>query len=106
MLADPLSRRSSLQPASELRLPVAGSRGATNSEGNVLRSSPRKHTQVIDTADGLREFVLEHAVIADFALSGPGRAIGTETSGFAIRRATSTRSQRCVATSPSRRSRS
>ena len=36
--------------------------------GNVVVSSPPKQTQSFDTADGEKEFVLEHAIVADFAL--------------------------------------
>jgi len=36
--------------------------------GNVVVSSTPKQTQVFDTAQGPREFVLEHAIVADFAL--------------------------------------
>jgi 3-oxoacid CoA-transferase subunit A len=36
--------------------------------GNVEIASPPKDTQVFDTAEGPREFLLEHAIIADFAL--------------------------------------
>lgn len=37
-------------------------------EGNVAVSSPAKQTQVFATADGEKEFVLEHAIVADFGL--------------------------------------
>ncbi|MDF1603584.1 CoA transferase subunit A [Nocardioides sp. YIM 152315] len=36
--------------------------------GNVVVSSPAKQTQVFDTAEGPKEFVLEHAIVADFGL--------------------------------------
>ena len=36
--------------------------------GNVLVSSPAKQTQVFETADGPKEFVLERAIVADFGL--------------------------------------
>jgi 3-oxoacid CoA-transferase subunit A len=39
-----------------------------DSEGNVVVSSPPKQTQVFDTPDGERPFVLERAIIADVAL--------------------------------------
>jgi len=39
-----------------------------DSEGNVVVSSPPKQTQVFDTPDGERQFVLERAIIADVAL--------------------------------------
>jgi 3-oxoacid CoA-transferase subunit A len=39
-----------------------------DAEGQVVVASPPKQTQVFDTAEGPREFVLEHAVIADFGL--------------------------------------
>jgi 3-oxoacid CoA-transferase subunit A len=39
-----------------------------DSAGNVVVSSPAKQTQVFETAEGPREFVLEHAIVADFAL--------------------------------------
>ena len=36
--------------------------------GNVVVSSPPKQTQTFETADGPREFVLEHAIVADVGL--------------------------------------
>ena len=36
--------------------------------GNVTVSSPPKQTQVFATAEGEKEFVLEHAIVADFGL--------------------------------------
>ena len=36
--------------------------------GNVVVSSPAKQTQVFETADGPKEFVLEQAIVADFGL--------------------------------------
>jgi len=39
-----------------------------DSAGDVVVSSPAKQTQVFETADGPREFVLEHAIVADFGL--------------------------------------
>ncbi|MEP6664984.1 MAG: CoA transferase subunit A [Nocardioidaceae bacterium] len=36
--------------------------------GNVVASSPEKETREFDTADGARHFVLERAIITDFAL--------------------------------------
>src|ERR687889_1039584 len=36
--------------------------------GNVVVSSPPKQTQVFETAEGPKEFVLEHAIVADFGL--------------------------------------
>jgi 3-oxoacid CoA-transferase subunit A len=36
--------------------------------GNVVVSSPPKQTQVFSTAEGEKEFVLEHAIVADFGL--------------------------------------
>ena len=39
-----------------------------DSEGNVVKSSPPKQTQVFETAEGPREFVLEHAIVADYGL--------------------------------------
>ncbi|MCW2852658.1 MAG: 3-oxoacid CoA-transferase, subunit [Nocardioides sp.] len=36
--------------------------------GNVVLSSPPKQTQTFETAEGPREFVLEHAIVADFGL--------------------------------------
>ncbi len=39
-----------------------------DSAGNVTVSSPPKQTQVFETADGPHEFVLEHAIVADFGL--------------------------------------
>ncbi|MGH3414624.1 MAG: CoA transferase subunit A [Marmoricola sp.] len=37
-------------------------------DGNVVVSSPAKETRVFETAEGSREFVLEHAIVADFGL--------------------------------------
>src|SRR6476620_5282822 len=39
-----------------------------DAEGNVVVSSPPKQTQVFETAEGPKEFVLEHAIVADYAL--------------------------------------
>ncbi|WP_296607230.1 CoA transferase subunit A [Nocardioides sp.] len=39
-----------------------------DAEGNVVKSSPPKQTQAFETADGPKEFVLEHAIVADFGL--------------------------------------
>jgi 3-oxoacid CoA-transferase subunit A len=39
-----------------------------DSAGNVVVSSPAKQTQVFETAEGPKEFVLEHAIVADFGL--------------------------------------
>jgi 3-oxoacid CoA-transferase subunit A len=39
-----------------------------DAEGNVVVSSPPKQTQVFQTAEGQKEFVLEHAIVADFGL--------------------------------------
>ncbi len=36
--------------------------------GNVVVASPPKQTQVFETAEGPREFLLEHAIVADFGL--------------------------------------
>jgi len=36
--------------------------------GNVVVASPPKQTQTFETAEGPREFVLEHAIVADFGL--------------------------------------
>ena len=36
--------------------------------GNVVVSSPAKQTQVFETAEGPKEFVLEHAIVSDFGL--------------------------------------
>lgn len=36
--------------------------------GNVVVSSPAKQTQVFETPEGPKEFVLEHAIVADFGL--------------------------------------
>ena len=36
--------------------------------GNVVVSSPPKQTQTFDTTEGAKEFVLEHAIVADFGL--------------------------------------
>jgi 3-oxoacid CoA-transferase subunit A len=37
-------------------------------DGNVAVASPPKQTQTFETAEGPREFVLEHAIVADFGL--------------------------------------
>ena len=37
-------------------------------DGNVVVSSPAKQTQTFETAEGPKEFVLEHAIVADFGL--------------------------------------
>jgi 3-oxoacid CoA-transferase subunit A len=37
-------------------------------DGDVVVASPAKRTDVFDTADGKREFVLERAIISDFSL--------------------------------------
>jgi 3-oxoacid CoA-transferase subunit A len=39
-----------------------------DAEGTVVTSSPPKQTQVFETAEGPKEFVLEHAIVADFGL--------------------------------------
>ncbi|MCD6640400.1 MAG: CoA transferase subunit A [Nocardioides sp.] len=39
-----------------------------DSEGNVEIASPPKETKVFETHEGPKEFVLEHAIVADFAL--------------------------------------
>lgn len=39
-----------------------------DASGNVVVSSPAKQTQVFETADGSREFLLERAIVADFGL--------------------------------------
>ena len=39
-----------------------------DADGNVVVSSPAKQTQVFETAEGPKEFVLEHAIVADFGL--------------------------------------
>ena len=39
-----------------------------DSTGNVAISSPPKQTQVFQTTAGAQEFVLEHAIVADFGL--------------------------------------
>jgi 3-oxoacid CoA-transferase subunit A len=39
-----------------------------DAEGGVVVSSPAKQTQTFETAEGPREFVLEHAIVADFGL--------------------------------------
>ncbi len=36
--------------------------------GDVVVSSPPKQTQIFETAEGEREYVLEHAIVADFGL--------------------------------------
>jgi len=42
--------------------------GASNEPGNVLVASPAKQTQEFETAEGRKQFVLEHAIVADFGL--------------------------------------
>jgi 3-oxoacid CoA-transferase subunit A len=37
-------------------------------QGNVVVASPPKETKVFQTAEGEQEFVLEHAIVADFGL--------------------------------------
>ena len=37
-------------------------------QGNAVVASPPKQTQVFQTAEGPKEFVLEHAIVADFGL--------------------------------------
>jgi 3-oxoacid CoA-transferase subunit A len=39
-----------------------------DTEGNVTVASPPKDTRTFETADGPKEFVLEEAIVADFAL--------------------------------------
>jgi len=39
-----------------------------DASGAVAISSPRKRTETFQTRDGEREFVLEHAIVADYAL--------------------------------------
>ncbi len=39
-----------------------------DADGNVVVASPAKETKVFATADGEREYVLEHAIVADFGL--------------------------------------
>jgi 3-oxoacid CoA-transferase subunit A len=39
-----------------------------DADGNVVVSSPAKEVRVFSTADGPKEFVLEEAIVADFAL--------------------------------------
>ncbi|NYD43640.1 3-oxoacid CoA-transferase subunit A [Nocardioides panaciterrulae] len=39
-----------------------------DAEGNVVVSSPAKETKTFATAEGEKEFVLEHAIVADFGL--------------------------------------
>lgn len=39
-----------------------------DASGAVVVSSPPKQTQVFETAEGPKEFVLEHAIVADFGL--------------------------------------
>jgi 3-oxoacid CoA-transferase subunit A len=39
-----------------------------DADGNVVVSSRPKQTQLFQTADGDKEFVLEHAIVADFGL--------------------------------------
>ncbi|MBZ5739055.1 CoA transferase subunit A [Nocardioides mangrovi] len=42
--------------------------GVGNGPENVVVSSPAKQTQVFETAEGPKEFVLEHAIVSDFGL--------------------------------------
>jgi 3-oxoacid CoA-transferase subunit A len=42
--------------------------GLGNEAGNVVVASPPKQTQTFETAEGPQEFVLEHAIVADFGL--------------------------------------
>lgn len=39
-----------------------------DADGSVVVASPPKQTQVFETREGPREFVLEHAIVADFGL--------------------------------------
>src|SRR6476469_6532409 len=39
-----------------------------DAEGNVLVSAPAKEVRTFQTAEGEREFVLEHAIVADYGL--------------------------------------
>jgi len=39
-----------------------------DADGNVVVSSPAKETKTFETAEGEKEFVLEHAIVADFGL--------------------------------------
>src|SRR4051812_46261619 len=39
-----------------------------DSEGNVIKSSPPKEVKEFETADGVKSFVLERAIVCDFAL--------------------------------------
>jgi 3-oxoacid CoA-transferase subunit A len=39
-----------------------------DASGDVVVASPRKQTQAFETAQGSKEFVLEHAIVADFGL--------------------------------------
>jgi len=39
-----------------------------DADGNVVVSSPAKQTQTFSTPEGDKEFVLEHAIVADFGL--------------------------------------
>jgi 3-oxoacid CoA-transferase subunit A len=39
-----------------------------DADGNAMVSSPPKQTQTFETAEGPKDFVLEHAIIADFGL--------------------------------------
>ena len=43
-------------------------RGSYDADGNVEVASPAKETKVFATAEGEKEFVLEHAIVADFGL--------------------------------------
>ncbi|WP_457208985.1 CoA transferase subunit A [Nocardioides sp. P5_C9_2] len=39
-----------------------------DADGNVVVASPAKQTQVFETPEGAKEYVLEHAIVADFGL--------------------------------------
>ena len=39
-----------------------------DADGNVVKASPAKETRTFETADGPQEFVMEQAIVAEFAL--------------------------------------
>ena len=56
------------RPASAPRSPTAGCPGGTTRDGNVALASPAKEVRVFERDGEEREYVLEHAIVADFGL--------------------------------------
>ena len=54
--------------ASAPRSPTAGCRGSTTTPATWSCPRPAKQTQVFETPEGDKEFVLERAIVADFGL--------------------------------------